>query len=169
MNDKKFDGVYYKFRKVEDLKELIETSAERFADHDAYLQKNKETGKFEPIKYSQVKSDMDALGTRLADLGLTGKKIAVIGATSYSWILTYFTVVCGVGVIVPLDKNLPPQELLGLIERSGAEAIVYSKKCRKNIEGLFDDPKTIRYLISMEEPNKTSSASDGRTDGSDAG
>ena len=166
MNDKKYDGVYYKFHKVEDLKELIETSAERFADHDAYLQKNKETGKFEPIKYSQVKSDMDALGTRFVDLGLAGRKVAVIGETSYSWILTYFTVVCGVGVIVPLDKNLPPQELLGLIERSGAEAIVYSKKCKKNIEGLFDDPKSIRFLISMEEPNKTSSASDDRTDGS---
>ncbi len=151
MNDKKFDGVYYKFRKVEDLKELINSSTEMFADHDAYLQKNKDTGRFEAIRYSDVKSDMDALGTRLVSMGLGGKKIAVIGETSYSWILTYFTVVCGVGVIVPLDKNLPSGELLGLIERSGAEAIVYSEKCRKNIEGLFDDPKSIRYLISMEE------------------
>ena len=150
MNDKKYDGVYYKFRKVEDLKELICSSAEKFADHDAYLQKDRDTGRFEPVKYSEVKSDMDALGTSLLELGLSGKKVAVIGETSYSWVLTYFTVVCGVGVIVPLDKNLPSGELLGLIERSGAEAIVYSQKCRKNIQGLFDDPKTIRYLISME-------------------
>lgn len=159
MNDKKYDGVYYKVHKVEDLKELICTSAEKYADHDAYLQKDKETGKFEAVRYGEVKSDMDALGTRLVDLGLAGKKIAVIGETSYSWILTYFTVVCGVGVIVPLDKNLPSGELLGLIERSGAEAIVYSKKCRKNIAELFDDPKSIRFLISMEETSsKTSSA-----------
>ncbi|MBR2546811.1 MAG: AMP-binding protein [Eubacterium sp.] len=157
MNDKKYDGVYYKFRKVEDLKELICTSAEKFADNDAYLQKNKETGRFEPVKYSEVKSDMDALGTKLIDMGLSGKKIAVIGETSYSWILTYFTVVCGVGVIVPLDKNLPAGELLGLIERSGAEAIVYSEKCRKNIAGLFDDPKSIRYLISMEKSSSSGS------------
>ncbi len=150
MNDKKYDGVYYKFRKVEDLKELISSSAEKFADNDAYLQKNKDTDKFEPVKYSQVKSDMDALGTKLVSMGLSGKKVAVIGETSYSWVLTYFTVVCGVGVIVPLDKNLPAGELLGLIDRSGAEAIVYSRKCKKNIQGLFDDPKTIRYLISME-------------------
>ena len=127
MNDKKYDGVYYKVRKVEDLKEMICSSAEKFADHDAYLQKNKDTGKFEPIKYKEVKSDMDALGTRLVSLGLAGKKVAVIGETSYRWVLTYFTVVCGVGVIVPLDKNLPSGELLGLIERSGAEAIVYSE------------------------------------------
>lgn len=151
MNDKKYDGVYYKFRKVEDLKELICSSAKLFSDHTAYLEKNKDTGKFEAITYEKVKSDIDALGTRLIDLGLAGKKIAVIGETSYTWLLTYFTVVCGVGVIVPLDKNLPSGELLGLIERSGAAAIVYSKKCRKNIKGLFDDPKTIQYFITMEQ------------------
>ena len=160
MNDKKYDGVYYKFRKIEDLKEMICTSAEMFADDNAYLQKDKETGNFEPIKYSQVKSDMDALGTKLVNMGLSGKKIAVIGETSYSWILTYFTVVCGVGVIVPLDKNLPAGELLGLIERSGAEAIVYSSKCKKNIASLFDDPKTIKYLISMEETESKASGED---------
>ena len=164
MNDKKYDGVYYKVRKVEDLKEMICSSAERFADHDAYLQKNKDTGKFEPIKYKEVKSDMDALGTRLVSLGLAGKKVAVIGETSYRWVLTYFTVVCGVGVIVPLDKNLPSGELLGLIERSGAEAIVYSDKCRKNIESLFDDPKTIRYLIAMEDPSESKPSSDEAAD-----
>ena len=155
MNDKKYDGVYYKFRKVEDLKELICTSAEKFSDHAAYLQKSKESGKFEPVTYGDMKQDMDALGTKMIEMGLRGKKIAVIGETSISWILTYFTVVCGVGVIVPLDKNLPSGELIGLIERSGAAAIVYSKKCRKNIEALFDDPKTIEYFISMEVPAET--------------
>ena len=151
MNDKRYDGVYHKFRKIEDIKELICTSAEKFADHPAYLQKSKESGKFEPVTYSEVKQDMDALGTKMIEMGLSGKKVAVIGETSVSWILTYFTVVCGVGVIVPLDKNLPSGELTGLIERSGAAAIVYSNKCRKNIESLFDDPKTIEYFISMEE------------------
>lgn len=152
MNDKKYDGVYYKVRKVEDIKELICTSSEMFADHAAYLQKNKETDKFEPITYAEVKQDMDGLGTRLMSMGLAGKKIAVIGETSYSWVLTYFAVVSGVGVIVPLDKNLPSGELIGLVERSGAAAIVYSSKCRKNIESLFEDPKSIEYFIPMNEP-----------------
>lgn len=155
MNDKKYDGVHYKVRKVEDIKELICSSSEMFADHAAYLQKSKETGNFEPITYKEVKQDMDALGTKLISLGLKGKKIAVIGETSYSWVLTYFAVVSGVGVIVPLDKNLPSGELIGLIERSGAAAIVYSNKCKKNIEALFDDPKSIEYFIPMEEPAGT--------------
>ena len=155
MNDKRYDGVTYKVRKVEDIKDMITSSAEMFGDHAAYLQKSKETGKFEPVSYSEVKKNMDALGTKMVDMGLSGKKVAVIGETSVSWILTYFAVVCGVGVIVPLDKNLPSGELIGLVERSGACAIVYSNKCRKNIEPLFEDPKSIQYFISMEEETKS--------------
>ena len=37
-------------------------------------------------------------------------------------------VVCGVGVIVPLDKELPSNEILNLIQRSGAKAICYSSR-----------------------------------------
>ena len=68
------------------------------------------------------------------DMGLKGSKIAVVGETSYHWFLTYFATVCGVGVIVPLDKNLPQDELKSLIERSHAKAIVFSKRMEKTIK-----------------------------------
>ena len=50
MNDKKYDGVYYKFRKIEDLKEMICTSAEMFADDNAYLQKDKDQDHHHQVK-----------------------------------------------------------------------------------------------------------------------
>lgn len=151
MNSKKYDGVYYEGREVNDLKQIIWESTDMFPESSAYLVKDRSVGKFVPITYQQVREDVEAYGTRLVDMGLKGKKIAVIGETSYHWLLTYFAVVCGVGVIVPLDKNLPEGELMGLIERSGAEAIVYSPKCEKTIKTLFEDPKNLKYFISMEQ------------------
>ena len=151
MNDKKYLDQHYKFRKITDLKDLIVSSAELFSDHAAYLEKNKETDKFEEITYGQVLSDMNAFGTKLIDMGLKGKKIAVIGETSYKWLLTYFTVVSGVGVIVPLDKNLPSGELVGLVERSGASAIVYSDKSKEAIEELKKKPGAIEFFIPMKD------------------
>jgi len=91
-------------------------------------------------------------------MGLKGKKIAVIGESSYYWILTYFTTVAGVGVIVPLDKNLPQEELLGLIERSGASAIVYSDKVKKSIQPIFENPCSIEFFISMDSEEDTEEA-----------
>ena len=133
MNNKKFDGVYYDFREIRDMKDMISGSAKLYKDRAAYLQKDKPGGVYQPITYGRFYEEMEALGTRMMDLGLSGKKIAVIGESCYQWILTYFTVVCGVGVIVPLDKNLPEDELRSLIKRSKASAIVYTKRSEKSL------------------------------------
>ena len=124
MNSKRYDGVNYPTREVTDLKDMVTSSTSLYPNNTAYLTKDKKAAAFVPITYRKVKEDLDALGTRLVDLGLKGKRIAVIGETSYYWILSYLTVTCGVGVIVPLDKNLPQNELLGLLERSGASALI---------------------------------------------
>lgn len=151
MNNKKYKDALYKVRKVTDLKDIITSSTKMFSNNIAYLEKDRSKDKFMPITYKKVKEDLDALGTKLIDIGLRGEKIAVIGETSYSWILTYFTVVSGVGVIVPLDKNLPNQELIGLVERSKVKAIVYSGKSEKSIRSLYDNPLGIKHFISMDK------------------
>lgn len=158
MNNKKYDGVYYPVRDVTDLKDILIQSTDMFPDETAYLVKDKELDEFVPITYARVREEMDAFGTRLIDLGLKGKNIAVIGETSYNWILTYFAVVAGVGVIVPLDKNLPQDELLGLVKRSGASALVYSDKSRKNIEPLFAQSFDIEKFISIDAEQHTDEA-----------
>ena len=68
------------------------------------------------------------LGTALISLGLKNKRIAVIGENRYEWELAYLSIVCGTGIVVPLDKSLPANELEELIERSEVEAIFYSRK-----------------------------------------
>jgi len=158
MNNKKYDGVYYPVRDVTDLKDIIIQSTDLFPDETAYLEKDRTIGEFVPITYARVREEMDAFGTKLVDMGLKGKKIAVIGETSYNWILTYFTVVAGVGVIVPLDKNLPQEELLGLVERSGASALVYSNKSEKTIEPLFKNRYNIEFFISIDNEEDTDRA-----------
>ena len=149
MNNKKYDGVYYPVREVTDLKDMIESSAALFKDVPAYLQKDKPGGTFQPVTFGEFKEKMDALGTRLLDMGLGGKKIAVVGESCWQWILTYFAVVCGVGVIVPLDKNLPIDEMKSLVQRSGASALVYTKRSEKALAPLFEEKYDVEHFISM--------------------
>ncbi len=60
-------------------------------------------------------------------MGLKGKCIAVIGENRYEWGVAYLAIVTGTGVVVPLDKALPENEIESLIIRSEVEAIFYSK------------------------------------------
>ena len=149
MNNAKYDGVYYPVRPVSDLRDMINKSAQLYKDKAAYLQKDKPGGTFQPVSYKRFKDEMDAFGTRLVDMGLKGKKIIVVGESCYQWILTYFAVVNGVGTIVPLDKNLPVGEMKSLVERSGASAIVYTKRMEKSLKEIFEAKFDLEYFISI--------------------
>ena len=90
------------------------------------------------------------MGTAFIDLGLKNKKIALIGENRYEWSITYLSAVNGTGVIVPLDKELPANEIELLLKRSKADAIIYSDSVRDKIEPLCEKDTSIRYFISMD-------------------
>lgn len=153
MNSSRFKEEEYTHRPIRDLKDMIDTSAALYADRNAFLVKNAPGGTYVPIKFSRLKTDIDELGTALMDLGLSGKKIAVIGENRYEWVVTYLAVVNGVGVIVPLDRELPALEVRNLLERSGVSAIVFSSKVGSVVEEAILGIESIEYVISMDAPD----------------
>ena len=141
----------YKVKKITDLKDMINKSVEKFSDRPAYVFKTEKKGEFKEITYKQLKNDIDSLGTALINLGLEGKRVAVIGENRYEWGVTYLAVVNGTGTIVPLDKALPANEIESLIIRSGVEAIVYSNKYNEIMNDLKEKKNTdLKYFISMD-------------------
>ena len=141
----------YKVEKITDLKDMINKSVAKFSDRPAYIFKTEKKGEFKEITYKQLKNDIDSLGTALINLGLEGKRVAVIGENRYEWGVTYLAVVNGTGTIVPLDKALPENEIESLIIRSGVEAIVYSNKYNEIMNDLKEKKNTdLKYFISMD-------------------
>ncbi|NMA66303.1 MAG: AMP-binding protein [Clostridiaceae bacterium] len=147
----KYDNLY-KVRPIKDLKDMLNSSTELYGDKAAFLSKpkGKQNSEYVPISYKQYKSDVEAFGTALIDLGLKGSKIALIGENRYEWSISYLSVVNGTGIIVPLDKELPANEIENLIMRSKSEAIIYSGHIEDKIKGLFQKSTSIRYFISMD-------------------
>lgn len=150
MNSSRYKDEEYVHRPIRDLKDMIDTSAVLYADRNAFLVKNAPGGKYIPVKFSQLKTDIDELGTALMDLGLTGKRVAVIGENRYEWVITYLAVVNGVGVIVPLDRELPAGEVHNLLKRSEVSAVVYSSKVGTVVEEAIQGVESIEFVISMD-------------------
>lgn len=146
----------HEFEKFENLKDMLNKSTEKFRSRPAYVFKTEEAGKFKEISYKQFKNDIDNLGTALINLGLKDKKIAVIGDNRYEWGVGYLAVTNGTGVVVPLDKALPNNEIESLIIRSEVEAIIYTKKYDAIMNELKDKKNTeLRYFISMDLEEST--------------
>jgi long-chain acyl-CoA synthetase len=150
MNSSKFKDVEYEHRPLTDLKDMVNTSAALFPDKNAFLVKNAPGGSYVPVKFSRFKTDVDELGTALLDLGMADRKIAVIGENRYEWVVTYLAIVGGVGVVVPLDRELPAEEVHNLLERSQVSAVVYSSKVGTIIEEAILGVSSIEYTISMD-------------------
>lgn len=141
----------YEVEKFADLKEMLNKTVEKFADRPAYVFKTQEVGKFKEITYKEFKNDVDAIGTALINLGLKDKRIAVIGENRYEWAVSYLAVTNGTGIVVPLDKALPNNEIESLIIRSEVEAIVYANKYDDIMNDLKDKKNTnLKYFISMD-------------------
>ncbi|MEG2520512.1 MAG: AMP-binding protein [Christensenellaceae bacterium] len=136
-----------KMRTDKDLRELINHA--KYEGRDVFRIKTKDG--YEGIKHEKVLHDINALGNALLGLGLEGKNIAVIGETSYEWIITYFAVTCGVGVIVPIDKELPEAEIANIIDDSSAACVVYSQTFDEIFENLKGQLKTVDCYIKMNQ------------------
>ena len=136
--------------KIENLKEMLKKSGEKYGEKEAYKIKI-EKNKYKIYTHREIRQMIDYLGTRLIDLGLKNKRIAVLGENRYEWEIAYLSVVCGTGIVVPLDKSLPQNELEKVIERSGIEAIFYSGKYEKNLKEIVSKGiGKLKILISMD-------------------
>ncbi len=125
-------------RPIANLKHMLETSVELFPDNVAFWQKFKKGEPYTPITFRQTLEDVNALGTALISRGLKNKKIGVIGENSYFWAISYLAVACGVGVVVPLDKELSAGELEQLVEQSGISCVLMSSKYKLTFKSMLD-------------------------------
>lgn len=123
----------YPVREIATLKELLATSVELYRENPAFLIKKERGGAYHEISYGQLGRDVDALGTQMLAMGLEGAKIAIIGENCYEWIVTYLAIVNGVGVVVPLDKELNRDEVGNLLETASCEALFYTESYEEMI------------------------------------
>lgn len=141
----------YKFDKFTDLKDMLQKSGKKFGDRPAYIFKTEEEGKFREITHKQFRDEINQLGTALINLGLKDKRIAVISDNRYEWGVAYLATVAGTGIVVPLDKALPSNEIETLILRSEVEAIFYSNKYDETMNKIKSEGNSkIKHFISMD-------------------
>ena len=122
-----------------DFQEVFEDVTVRFKDRPLILQKFDHKEPFKEITYGQFREDVIGFGTGLIEyLGQKDERIVFISETTYEWYVTYMSLLCGAGISVPLDKELPEQEFINLVMRSKATTVIYSPKKKELFVDIFD-------------------------------
>lgn len=136
----------YPHQQLDSIKELVLWCAEQYGDSIAFMYENK--GAAQTVTYSAFKQQVFSLGSYLDSNGYQDCHIAVIGENSYEWIQTYFAVVCGKNVIVPLDKELSADEVAAKLADSDCKLLVLPKDYTDIIQSV---QKTDVDIITMDQ------------------
>ena len=149
----KKDEYFFEYPDFNNVKEIVYHVVEKYPKNTAFILKDKKGKEVNYIYKTFVDflEDVNNLGTGLYNLGLKDKRIAVISENRYEWALAYLSIANGTGVVVPLDKSLPENEIISSIERSEVEAIFYSSKYDEIMEKVKkENIGKIKYFISMD-------------------
>jgi len=134
-----------------DIKEIFENSTTKYKDNVCILYKKDHKEPYHEYTYSDFRADVIGFGTGLSKiLKLDNAPIVIYGETSYNWYVSYMTLLCSTNIAVPMDKELPINEVENVIKRSKAKAVIFSQKKKDVIDKLKDFLPDVEYFIEMD-------------------
>ena len=147
----------YEATKYNTIKEIFTNSTTQYAKEPFILEKFNPKEEFTKITYEEFAKDVNSFGTGLIKkLNLKDSRVVIIGENTYHWYVSYMAMLCGVGIAVPVDKELPENEIENVIKRSKADAVIYSTKKKEIIKKVQDRLPEVKYFIQMNSEDKLS-------------
>ena len=141
----------YETTNYKTVKEFFTKSINEFAERPCILEKPDHKEPYKTFTYKEFGDDVIALGTAMIKLlNLKDKRVIIIGETQYDWYISYMAMLCGVGIAVPVDRELPLNELENVVRRSRASAIIYSPKKEDDIKKIKENIPEVEFYIEMK-------------------
>ena len=146
----------YKTTFIDDMRSLVEESAQNFSDSIAISYKenywDKEVRK---VTFSQWRDDVRNLGTALISYGFREENIAILGENTYGWCCAFFAVMATGSVTVPVDKELPIEDIDGIITTTGTKVLIYGKSSESKVKEILRNGglKSVELIISVAPTN----------------
>lgn len=136
---------------INTLQDVIRHSMAAYAGQAAYRYKVKK----EVIDktYEEVGKDSMAVSRMVESLGMKGKHIAILGTTTYQWIVSFFGVTNSGSVAVPIDAQLPAEAICELLERADVEMLFFDE-IRADVAAMAGEKcPEIRHFVSFQAEN----------------
>ena len=149
-------GEHYNETKYKTIKEIYLHTMKHFANKEFILDKdNPKDEKFREYTFREFGDDVEALGTALTNkYNLKDERIVIIGENQYYWYVSYMAALIGAGIAVPVDKELPTNEIENVVNRARASVVIYSPHIKDRIKEIKKNVPTVKYFIEMKSDKK---------------
>lgn len=145
-------GEHYPETHYETIRDIYDYVMKNYANRICILDKeNPKEKEYKEYTFRQFGDDVEALGTALTQkYHLKGERIVIIGENQYDWYVSYIATLIGAGIAVPVDKELPENEIENVVNRAKASAVIYSPHLSDKMKPLMAKLETVKYFIEMK-------------------
>ena len=141
----------YEVTEIHNLRDVIKKRLHEFPENPVFLVKEKKGGEYIPISTEKYDHDIDSLGTYFMNTVEKGARIAIFAETRYEWYTSYLATTNGTGCVVPLDKELPVDDVFNMLTRAEVEILLFSKSKLDIVNQVYGKVDTMKYWICMDE------------------
>jgi long-chain acyl-CoA synthetase len=129
--------------------ELLLDSLQRYRDRDCFHIKR--NGAYTSWTYGDVHRDLNRCSDALRKSGLKrGDRVAVIGENTPEWVLAYHAVIFAGGITVPIDPNIPAEEIAEILRVTESRAIFCSRTFVPTIREIQRTCPALKTVIVLE-------------------
>ena len=145
----------YETTVFENIRGMVENVAQKYPDRVAISYKiNPQDAQTVDVTYLQARNRVRALGTGLIAMNLRDKHIALIGDATYDWVCSYFALMAIGAVVVPLDRDLPVEEISDILIRAKCEGMIYHPAIENKIKDFQKADAALPTVIAMGQPRE---------------
>ena len=137
----------YNPKNVTDFMQLVREGDRLYGDRTIYIYLEQKQEK--RITYKENYERVLYFGTALADMGLLGKNIAIVGDTHPSYMTAFLSIIAGNGTTVPLDKDVAEDVLIDFMNISEVEAVIYTEKFNNKLIHCADRLPNVKYFFPI--------------------
>ena len=134
--------------------EMVENSCKIFADK--VVMQMKEGGVYRKVTYRDFWDNINKVAKGLRHLFFLPKeRAAVYSENSPEWGMAYLGISLSGGIIVPIDAQMKPDEILFILDHSKSKFIFTSSKLLDNVLEIFKKAKSLKKIICFDDVEET--------------
>lgn len=138
---------------VPSVREILDNSAEKFADKP-FIEYVK-NGEIIKKSFVQIKEDSLAVCRYLRNISKDKFNIALIGATTYEYLVFATGILISGNVLIPFAPEISAHEASGLFKRADISFVVHDNNWSESVNDLDDDVEVTELNISdLEKVNE---------------
>ncbi len=136
-------------RMIVDLQEFVRESAKLYGKRDAYryIENDVVVGK----TFLDLERDTNAIASWFVKEGWCGKHIAIIGSSSYNWITAFLGITCSANVVIPIDRMLPEEDILGLLSMGDADMVFISEEFKPLAQKILHGDNPVTEVVCFSD------------------